>query len=242
MVEDLRMEYNYLTLYGNIIFESSKSISIDIAESAIDQLFSDNFWKDMPIFDTAYKVGKTIVDIRNAYILKHILVFSQKLHDGKLDESEIKKHYEFLENHPKRKYQEIEVLLQSASRHRKYIQDCILGNFYRLYCDPSEEFDWHMFERFAYITEELIPLDLPELKRLYDEKILRKKNFDSCTIGRLGRLGLVDYFNGEQVSDSNGADADYYYAKITSLGEAFWKLGVSDVKISHDIDGDMRII
>lgn len=239
---DNNLNANWLVEYGKVIFNSGKEIATDLAEVGVDQLLDDGVIREIPVLGILQKTGKLLLDIRNLYITKHVLVFAQNLNRGSLNRTEIIKHYENLEKNPKKKIMELETIINHVSIHYKYIQDKILANFYMLYCNPEDDFGWKDFELMAQITGEIFPNDLEALKDIYDKERFETQNFDRYAIGRLSKLGLVDYFNGMVVSESNGAEANGFYARINKLGSCYWELGVRDLKLYQNFDGEMRII
>lgn len=63
------------------------------------------------------------------------------------------------------------------------------------------------------ITEDLYPGDLVALKQMYKKQVYEKQDFDRHAIGRLARLGLVDYFNGMCVSRERDVEAKIFLCK-----------------------------
>lgn len=232
----------FLTAIRSLIFDYGSNAGIDIAEVALDCFLDEGIIKDIPCLGTLYKTGKLFSNIHDLFVTKHILVFSQQLKHGKLSDEDKKKHAEELENNPKKKVQELETILHNASQHTRYIQDKILANFYALYCDPTIDFNWDDFALMAQITKDLYPGDLVALKQIYEKQIYEKQDFDRYAIGRLARLGIVDYFNGMSVSRERDAGAKYFYAKINNLGKDFWEHGMKEIEIFRDVDGENRIL
>ena len=198
-------------------------------------MFSDDgFLKDFPIVGTFIRGIKSIIGIRDVFLTKHVLVFTQRLNSNSLPQEKIKQHYDELEKNPKKKLRELEAVLQSISKHKKYIQDKILANFYAVYCDPDViDFNWTQFELMSQITESLFPYDLIELKKIYDAGKLEKENFDASAILRLSNLGLVAYDSGELRWDStisNGNIENIENASINKIGKIFWLYGMQNIE------------
>ena len=220
-----------LAIIGDAIFNFVKGTAPDFAETVIDAFSNDGFLKDLPIVGTIVSGIKSIVGIRDAFFTKHVLVFTQQLNSGAVPQEKIKQHYEDLKNNPKKKLRELEAVLQSISKHKKYIQDKILANFYAAYCDPDVvDFNWTQFELMSQITEGLFPYDLIELKKIYDAEGLKAGQFDVYAVMRLSSLGLVTYDSGALTWVSTISNETPDKVTINKIGKAFWNYGMKNVE------------
>ncbi len=217
------------------IFDFSKEISKDIAEIAIDELMEDGFLKSIPAVGTLINVANFVGNVRNIFLTKHVLVFAQQLNNSTLSREEIKKHYEELEKNPKKKLQELEIILQTLSKNRKYIQDKILANFYSAYCNPDDaDFKWSDFELMSQITEGLFVDDLVELHKIYEAKKLQNGEFDIYATVRLSNLGLVNYTIRDilLVYDNKPSETPREVT-INKIGKTFWEYGMTGIGHYH---------
>lgn len=228
---DEQKQQSGLAIIANEIFNFTKETLPDLAETTIDMFSDDGFLKDFPIVGTFIRGVKSIIGIRDAFLTKHVLVFTQQLNSNSLPQEEIKKHYEELKNNPKKKLRELEAVLQSISKHKKYIQDKILANFYAAYCDPdAPDCTWTQFELMSQITEGLFPYDLIELKKIYNAGGLKSGQFDVYAIMRLSSLGLVTYDSGALTWVSTISNETPDNVNINKIGKAFWNYGMKGVE------------
>ena len=91
---DEQKQQSGLAIIANEIFNFTKETLPDLAETTIDMFSDDGFLKDFPIVGTFIRGVKSIIGIRDAFLTKHVLVFTQQLNSNSLPQEEIKKHYE----------------------------------------------------------------------------------------------------------------------------------------------------
>lgn len=237
----MNMYEGFLTQYGNLITGIGE-VGTDFAEVALDQLLENEILKDIPVLSTIIRSGKLVMDIHNITVTKHILVFAQSLNKGTLQHEKVKKHFDELEENSKKKMHEMEVIVQAASSHVRYIQDKIMANFYTMYCNPDKEFDWEDFRLFSDITSDIRPTDIEELRKIYVNKQYTQNNYDKYGVNRLSGLGLVDFYNGMSVSEENGPNSKFFYAKINPFGEFYYENGLGDIELYSDLGGEKFIL
>lgn len=217
------------------IFKFGAETLPDFTEIAIDSILKDGFLKDIPIVNSLLSAGKFLGTVRDAYLARDILIFSQQLNNGTVSQEIIKQHYEELEKNPKKKIQELEVILKSLSKNRKYIQDKILANFYGAYCNPNVDFKWSDFELMSQITEGLFPYDLVELHKIYRAGKLRNVDFDPYVAFRLSNLGLVNYtIRDILLVYEDKPSENPREATITKVGKTFWEHGMIGIEHYKD--------
>ena len=225
----MKTDKEFLLTVGDAISNFTKETLPDIAEIAVDSMLEDGILKDIPIINSFLAAGMLFGDIRNAFLTKHVLVFTQQLNNGTILQEKIKQHYEELEKNPKKKLQELEIILQSLSKNKKYIQDKILANFYSAYCNPDVDFNWTDFELMSQITEGLFPYDLVELHKIYRAGDLKSGEFDTYAAMRLSALGLITYDSGALTWASTISNETPNKVTINKIGKIFWKLGMTGI-------------
>lgn len=227
-------DIDQLELAKKIILAEPMDLGADILEIGLDQILEEGIIKDIPVFGSFIKIGKTIKSIHDAIFAKKVLVFAQNIHSGNDSEDKWERHKEKLKNNPKRLMKELEVLLIYIDRHTKYIKNKILGKFYSLYY--MGEIDWGDFEELAEILDVISVFDFETLEELYIKKYYAvNENYNPLALKRLSNCGLADFFNGMVVTDNSGEQAANYIAKITDLGEYFWEFGLNGIDIKSSI-------
>jgi hypothetical protein len=225
------------------IFDNSIDIGIEAIEIGIDQLLDDGIIKDIPLLGVVYGFGKSVFAIRDIFLAKKIIVFTQNIQNGTVNREKIKNHKELLEKKPKKMYKELEIILNYLERHTKYIKNLMLGNFYLLYIDEGHDFNWNDFEIFAEIINNISVFDLEILQDIYTKKYYAEKSeyeFNGLALKRLNVCGLVQYFDGMSVMTDEIQDP--FTAHITSIGEYFWEYGMNGVSINTIVDGEEMIL
>lgn len=227
--------------FGKVIFDETIDVGIDLIEMGLDNFLKDGIIRDLPMIGAGYAIGKTFFALKDVMLTKKALVFAQKVQNGIAENAKLKKHKEKLSNKPKKLIKELEIILTYLDRHTKFIKNLILGNFYIMYYDEEVEFGWEDFEFFAEIVDNLSVFDLEDLKRLYEKKkIIGGEEYNPVAMKRLRNCGLIDFFDGMVVSSSN--DTDGYIARITVVGEFFWKHGMRGISIKTEINGENIIL
>lgn len=222
-----------MELAKRIIMAEPIDLGADILEIGLDQLLEEGIIKDIPVFGSVVKAGKIVSTINDAIFVKKVIVFAQSIHSGSGNEKKWSQHKDKLLRDQKRLIKEIEVLLTYIDRYTKYLKSKILGRFYMLYI--NEELDWNDFEEFAEILDNIYIYDLKTLEELFSQKYYyEKQQYSSLALKRLNNCGLVDYYNGMLVTSGEMNGTVNYIAKITKLGEFFYKVGLNDIDMLND--------
>ena len=234
-------ERNILEPYGELLFNWVENVGPDIIEIGMDRFFSEGFWKEVPVVRTIMSTGALILHVNKYFRIKHVLVFAQQLNRNELSQKKIKKHLERLNKNPKKKFQELEIMIESITKHSKYIKDQILANFYLLYCDPDVDFSWKDFETYNEVVQKLFPYDLETLAKIYVDKQYVDFSYDRVAMLRLRNMGLVDYYDTAP-NTVYTFSKDNFTARITPAGEFFWEEGLRDLVLYHAVDDEERIL
>ena len=186
--------------FGMSLFDSDK---IDLLESYTDMTIGEIYnlsekVKDIPVCRTFVAVVNTVSTIRDCFLIQKFLRFKKRFHDGKIDESEIKKRRIAAENKEKWIRHEIELILLRIDNISDKRNIEILCGVYVEFLNGN--CSWEKFEEIALILERFIYSDTEQLKEIYDRHIRTQQAKQDTVIGtmfennhcdRLVALGLV---------------------------------------------------
>ena len=228
----------------NTIIAVVKESIPDIAEAGLDSLLQNGIFREIPMLRTILAIGEGALSIRDILYTRHILMFASSLRNGNASCIQIEEHLRELEKNPKLRFIEMETIMADIARHDKYIKDQILANFYSLFISNSSIFDWEKFVTYSEINNNIFVYDICDLQDLNKFGLLRDgDSFDMSSLKRLRNIGLVNYYDGQEVSlEQNNAMSEYEIASITEEGRFFCEYGLSGVSVCQDIDGKKMII
>lgn len=205
------------------IFEDTMEIGSNFLELPIDCLIQNDMFRNIPIVNTIYGLGKTAINVRDIYLIKKTLVFIEKLNQNKLSREKISNHQAKLEVDQKRLNKELEYVMLMLERMNEVQKSVIMSNMYLKYMDDNIEFDWKDFCILIDILERFSIYDSSSLLKIYNKQSIGVKDeFNKLGFSRLSSLGLIDYLGGMKIMLPSGEE---FIAKISPLGSFFVEQG-----------------
>ena len=217
-VENMSLENSFI----ETVFKSGGiDIGTDMLEIGLDQLVESDVLKEVPIIGTLTKLGKIAVSVNDRRLLKSALVFVQNINNGNVSDAKVIAHKEYLDNNSDKLKQEAERLIGLLDRQIGVEKSILYANLYASYME-YDELNW---TEFCFISEVIDRLFLSDLTTLIDliskYKYTSDDNRDTISLQRLNACGLVDYFNGMQVTLNESGEA--IIARINIFGLVFGK-------------------
>lgn len=208
--------------FGKTLFKENFDLSIDYLELTLDAVTENIFFKDLPIVQSVVGLGKTVVAIRDRYLLKKTLEFIKTVNSGAVDRDKVEKHGQKLLSDPIMMQNELGRVLFLLDNQIDAVKSRILGKFYKYYI--LEEMAWEDFKIFADILDFISIDDLEILSYIYEKKVLRpddKDKINLISIKKLDSVGLIEFFAGNVVDIG---EYKHIAAKISDVGETFYEI------------------
>lgn len=202
------------------IFETSIDLNVDIAEAIIDSLLDDGILKEIPIIGTVFKLGKTCKSIERMFYVKKILVFAQALQAEDVDVRILEERYEYYKNNEKQLTKDLEIIIEYLNRQVGIGKSKLFAKAY--FALLSQKIDYEDYSIFMESIDQVFLTDLETLKEIYEKSICEGEEYNYLACSRLSGCGLIEYYNGLLVEDSE--DKINAYARITDLGKEFCRL------------------
>lgn len=186
--------------YGLSLFDSE---NLDLLETYADLSIGEicslsDTIKDIPVLKTLSAVLNTVSTVRDCFLIKKLLVFQRKFHEGTVTEKEVRKRKIAAKKKEKWILREIELLLLRIDNISDKRNVEILSGVYIEYLNGR--CSWEMFEEIALILERFIYYDANQLRMIYDSYIRLQQAtsngvistmFENNHCDRLVALGLV---------------------------------------------------
>lgn len=217
------MENNELiTSFGKTLFQENFDLTMDYLELTLDAVTENDVLKGFPIVGSIVGLGKTVVAVRDRYLLKKTLEFIKTVNCGALNREKIEKHRQKLLSDPQMMQDELGRVLFLLDNQIDAVKSRILGNFYIHYI--QEEMDWEDFTILSDILDFISIYDLGILGYIYERKVLRSDDKDKInliSIKKLDSVGLIEFFAGDVVDIG---EYKRIVAKISGVGETFYEI------------------
>lgn len=211
------METHLLPSFEDSILKESIDIGIDMAEIGLDSLLSNGLLKEIPFFNTFYKISNIAVSVHDRFFLQKALTFIQEVNQGKASAADRLAHKQELDSNPKKQNKELSFVLASIDRHFQICKSKILARFYTAYIDPSNDYNWSDFCVLAEILDQISIFDFNAFAY-----IKRKK--------KANVFSEISLFHAQRLENCGVAYMTSYNAKsrtisLTPQGLIFYELG-----------------
>ncbi len=188
--------------------KSSKlsALATDLIEAGMDQMMSDGFLKDLPIFGSLQQLYKMSLSIKDALFLKKLSYFLYSM--SSVSSEERTKLIEKLEADEKYSQNVGEKILMLLERADDFLKPSIIAEAFKAYMTDKLSYD--QLQRINYAVNHLQLADLEEFRGYHrdsnqDLEESTRQNLQMC-----GLVILVPVMGG-------GTEID----KITDLGQLF---------------------
>lgn len=210
------------------ILSPVSDIGIDIAETGIDLLISNEILQSFPIIGSFVSVGKAAVSLRDVLYVKRICTFVQNIQNKPNSEDAIKEFQREVEANPKKMSKIMEITLDYLEKQSGYFKAKIEANFFLALFSDSERISLSIYE---LMLDYLNLVNVHDLKQLSDlnAKGTYHENDDVERIGlsRLDRTGLISYYDGQVMT----LGLNSFIARISEAGKSFCKFGLKDLNL-----------
>jgi len=211
------------TLFG----ESAKDLLVDYVELGLDSITESDILKEIPIVRTVSALAKGSMAIKEKFFLKKFLSFIKEFNSGNVDEKEIAKRKNALNQNEEWIKREVEYLVIYIDNMDSIEKARIYAVLYRLYINNAINFE--RLSQYTEIVNRMLFYDFQKLKSFYHYSQVDKNelDYDITSYNRLIGLGLVDrdiYL--EQDTSKYGkvfVDNSYFY-RITYSGKFIGKI------------------
>lgn len=206
---------NHLT--GNGI-----DLAQDYTEIALDSFLNYGLLKDVPLVGTAFKLGQSVLTLRNLIMARNYYIFISELRKNKKIDEELQEHLRELGKDPKKLRKEIEMLLIYIERYQEEEKAQYMANIYCAYLNHTVSgINWDTTVVFLELLDRVLLRDIHDFERVFAGETSSQVFNDHSGLLRLSALGLLQYFNGKEEPygyNKNGL------AKVTCQGKVFYRI------------------
>lgn len=182
--------------FSQELVNTSIDTGIDYAEMGIDQLFTDELLKEVPIIKTAATLVKIGINVREKFFVKKLLTFLKEFHTSQIDPQKLSEFKNTFDIDSKKREKITEQLLIFLDAHLTIEKSQILAKLFRAHIEGN--FDWAYFCSLATSLDRLHPHSIQFLHYLsnYQFKIPMNPERD--------RLGIVRDHGNESLLSASG--------------------------------------
>ncbi len=207
-----------LPAFAKTLLCTSSDAAIDTFETILDEASEQilisafpslaPFAQELPIVKYFVTAGKLVCNVRDQLFLRKTLKFLSDFQKGNVNEKEMQRRRDALDNHEPWIYKELEILIASIEQVNRIEKATILGELYRALVNQIITFS--EFDDFCSITEKLFLSDIIQIRSDYEteqqeaenERILKQNSQINFVLfsqkaryiditGRLLALGLM---------------------------------------------------
>ncbi|OFX75919.1 MAG: hypothetical protein A2X12_11950 [Bacteroidetes bacterium GWE2_29_8] len=190
------------------IFEKEIDVLIDYANIAIEEIFSNEIMKNIPIVKTIYSFVKINIAIRERSFIRKLFVFLKSLHEENINIESLNKFKKKFEENPKFKEKVLENILVLNERFYEYEKSAILGKLFSSLI--KEDISFNRYLEMCSVLDSIHPIALKALEK--------QINNDSITDDEKAML-----ISSGLTKEDGYVETDY---KINTLGNDFFNFGI----------------
>ncbi|MEL6404169.1 MAG: hypothetical protein AAFR81_07380 [Chloroflexota bacterium] len=203
-----------IALTDSIASEHLQELGVDIADVAVDSLVQNEVITEIPIVGTVYKAGKSLLAIRDALLLKKVLIYLRE-HQNIPMADRTNFLSGFSSESDKVRFGETVLMLLDSMSHFEKVH--ILGRFSRaLFLDLISKSE---FEQLADATQRVFVNDIGQLVHIASGK----PHSENLATERLANVGLLSNYIDGLVFGKHRAKTE-----INALGRLFVTHGLTN--------------